>query len=116
MGRLTLKVVRDGSGDPPKFWGWSGTLPGVGGPVPWSGTGQWILGKVRDGSGDPREVKDGSGDPRGGLVRDVGPFWMSGRGWETLAEIRDGSVDPRGGLVRVVGPSPRSRMARGTIG
>ena len=47
MGRGTLALGCDGSGDPP------GGLVRVGGPLGRSGTSSGTLPKVRDGSGEP---------------------------------------------------------------
>ena len=93
MSRETLGEDRYGSGDP-----WIG-LGRVGGPQ-----------EVRNGSGDPGEVRDGSVELERGLCWVGRPTERFGMSRQTLGENRDGLGDPQGGSGRVEGPSGRSRM------
>ena len=63
-----------------------------------TGTGRWIVGEVRDGSLDPREVPE----------RVEGTTGMSRKGWGTLGRERRTLWEVQGTLGEVRGPSRRT--------
>ena len=103
-GLGTDREVQDGSGHAP------GGPGRIGRPTGRFKTGQETIGKIQDGSGDPRrfgtvhrtlgEVREGSGypprcprrvvGPSEGFGTVVGPSGMSGTGLRTHREVRDG--------------------------